>query len=78
MGFRGHGGGESADQLRVPRGQRAHPPGIVIAGGEPRQQQASREEVQGQLAGGAPEAGRAMPLVQCTRAHEQRQGVMHG
>ncbi len=78
MRLRRHGGGEFADQFRIARGQWSHAPGVVIAGGQARQEQTAGQEAEGQFVRGTPERGRPVFPWQRTRACEHRKGGADG
>src|SRR5690606_8155977 len=76
--FRRHGGRESAHRFEVLAGQRAHPPGVMIVGGQPGQQQTAGQQVQGVHGGGTPEQRGPVPVPGSPRTREQRQRGAHG
>ncbi len=67
-----HRGGEAADGLDVLGAQRARAPGVVVARGQPREQQSAGHEVQGVQGRRAPEHGGPVPLRTGTRTREER------
>lgn len=65
--LRWHRGGHFPQRLRVTRGQSPYPPGVVIAGGQPRQEQAARRKARRQFVRGTPEGGGPVFLRQHAR-----------
>ncbi|CAM5691953.1 hypothetical protein SAFG77S_04044 [Streptomyces afghaniensis] len=72
-----HRGGKVPHGFDVLGAQGARPPGVVVARGQPRQQQSARHEVQGVRGRRAPEHGGPVPMSFGTRTCEDRQGRAH-
>lgn len=77
MGGGRHGSREVTDPVEVGDGQRTGPPRVVVGGTQPRQQQSTGSELQGEEGGRAPERGRGRGLRRGPRAGQYGQRVAH-
>lgn len=75
MGQGRHRGGERPDPRLVVRGQRTGPPGVVVRGGEPRQQQSPGGELESEESGRTPEGGRVGGMCREPGTRQYRQRV---
>lgn len=78
VGGRRHRGSERAEFGQFTGAERPGAPRVVVAGCEAGQQEAARDEVQGEEGRGAPEGGRGGGGVREPGTGEQRQGVPYG
>lgn len=78
MGLGRHGSRQHPDPVEIVRGQRSGPPGVVVRGAQPGQQQPARDELEREHPGSAPEGRGGGGVGVRPRPCQDRQRVPYG